>query len=165
MARPPTRFSFIEVLDILASSPGRLAAAAAGLPDVVLNEPLEPGGWSARDILGHLRACQRTWGTDFDRILDEDQPTYRYQSPRSTIRRTDFLMLPYRVSLDGFTADRARLVARLRSSDEGALERTATVKVSGGRIEQHTAFSYAHRMAEHERDHVDHLEAALSSRR
>lgn len=165
MAKPEERSSFIEVLGILESSPRRLLAAAAGRPDHVLHDPLEPGGWSARDILGHLRACQRTWTAYLERILDEDHPTYRYQSPRSTIRRTDFLTLPYRVSLDGFAAERRRLIARLRSVDPADLERTATVKVSVGRVQQHTAFSYAHRMAEHERDHVEHLEGALSSTR
>jgi hypothetical protein len=38
------------------------------------------------------------------------------------------------------------------------------VKVPGGRIQEHTAFSCAHRLAEHERDHVEHLEEALASR-
>lgn len=165
MAKPGARFSVIEVLDILESSTGRLTAAAAGRPDHVLHDPLEPGGWSARDILGHLRACQRTWGTYLERILDEDDPTFRYESPRSTIRRTDFLTLTYRDSLDGFATERERLVARLRSIDPADLERTASVKVSGGRVQRHTAFSYAHRMAEHEHDHVEYLEAALASLR
>ena len=164
MAEPAPGFSFIEVMGILETSPARLTAVAEGRADDVLHEPLEPGGWSARDILGHLRACQRTWTAYLERILEEDHPTFRYESPRSTIRRTDFLTLPYRVSLDGFAAERARLVARLRSVDPADLERTATVKVSGGRVQQHTAFSYAHRMAEHEREHLEHLEGALSSK-
>lgn len=150
---------------ILEMSPARLRAVAAGRPDELLHEPLEPGGWSARDILGHLRACQRTWGAYLERILDEDHPTFRYQSPRSTIRRTDFLTLPYRDSLEGFAADRDRLLARLRTLGSADVDRVASVKVSGGRIQEHTAFSYAHRMAEHERDHVEHLEAALASTR
>ena len=165
MATPARRFSFIEVLEILESSPGRLAAAADGRSEDALHEPFEPGGWSARDILGHLRACQRTWTRYLERILDEDHPTFRYESPRSTIRRTDLLALRYRDSLDGFTADRARLIGRLRQLAADELERTASVKVSGGRIQEHTAFSYAHRMTEHEREHVEHLERALSSKR
>jgi uncharacterized damage-inducible protein DinB len=151
-------------MGILETSPARLTAAAAGKSDDVLQEPLESGGWSARDILGHLRACQRTWGANLERVLDEDHPTFRYQSPRSTIRRTDFLRLTYRESLEGFATDRERLLARLRTLGSRDLDRTASVKVSGGRIQEHTAFSYAHRLAEHERDHVEHLEEALASR-
>jgi len=165
MARPEAASSLIEVLGILESSPGRLRAAAADRPDHVLHDPLEPGGWSARDILGHLRGCQRTWTAYLERILDEDHPTFRYESPRTAIRRTDLLTLPFHVSLDGFAEEREPLVLRLRSIDPADLERTATVKVSGGRVQQHTAFSYAHRLADHERNHVEHLEGALASRR
>ena len=165
MATPAPRFSFIEVLEILESSPGRLAAAAAGRPDDALHEPLEPGGWSARDILGHLRACQRTWTRSLERILAEDHPTFRYESPRSMIRRTDFLTRSYRDSLDGFTADRAGLIDRLRQLGPDELDRTASVKVSGGRLQEHTAFSYAHRIAEHEREHVEHIERVLAPTR
>ncbi|HSL76014.1 MAG TPA: DinB family protein [Candidatus Limnocylindrales bacterium] len=165
MAGSETRFSFIEVLDILGSSPRRLATAATGCSDDILHAPLEPGGWSARDILGHLRACQRTWSGYIERILDEDHPAFRYVSPRSTIRGTDFLTVPFRDSLAGFAADRAVLVARLHAVGSNELSRVATVKLSGGRIEEHTAFSYAHRMAEHEREHVEHVERALASGR
>ena len=163
MAEPAPGFSFIEVMGVLETSPVRLTAVAEGRADDLLHEPLEPGGWSARDILGHLRACERTWGAFVIRILDEDRPTFRYVSPRSTIRQTDFLSLPYRVSMEAFAADRERLLGRLRTTEPAGLERTATVKVSGGRVQQHTAFSYAHRMAEHEREHLEHLEGALSS--
>lgn len=163
MVEPGPGFSFIEVMGILETSPARLKAVAEGRADDVLHEPLEPGGWSARDILGHLRACQRTWGAYFERILDEDHPTFRYVSPRTTIRRTDFLTLPYRDSLTGLAAERERLLARLRNLGPGDLDRVASVKVSGGRVQQHTAFYYVLRMAEHERDHVEHLEAALAS--
>lgn len=165
MAEPAPGFSFIEVMGILETGPARLTAIAAGLADDVLHEPLEPGGWSARDIVGHLRACQRTWGAYLVRILDEDHPTFRYVSPRSTIRQTDFLTLPYRVSMEGFAADRERFLSRVGALGSGDLHRVGSVKVSGGRIQEHTAFSYAHRMAEHEVDHVQHLEAALASRR
>lgn len=163
MAKPEPRFSFIEVMDILGTSPARLIAVAEGRPDDELHEPLEPGGWSARDILGHLRACQRTWSSYLVRILDEDHPRFRYVSPRSTIRQTDFLTLPYRDSVEGFAVDRERLLARVRTLEPADLDRTASVKVSGGRVQEHTAFSYAHRMAEHEREHVEHLERVMTS--
>ena len=168
VAKPRTRHTFsdiAEIVDVLETSPPRVAAAAEGRSDDALHEALEPGGWSARDIIGHLRACQRTWGAYLERILDQDHPTFRYESPRSTIRRTDFLTVPFRDSLERFARDRAPLVARLRTLGPTDLARVATVKVSGGRIQEHTAFSYAHRMAEHELEHVEHLEAILASHR
>ena len=66
-------------------SPGRIADAAVGVSAHDLREPLEPGGWSARDILAHIRACDRTWGGYIERILGEDHPSFRAESPRTTI--------------------------------------------------------------------------------
>jgi hypothetical protein len=165
MAESGARFSFIDVLDILEASPRRLAAATDGVSPDPLHEPLEPGGWSARDILGHLRACDRTWGGYLERILDEDHPTFRYVSPRSSIRRTDLLSLPFHVSLDRFTIDRGRLLDRLHTVAPADLARVATVKLSGGRVEEQTALSYALRLAEHEREHVEDIERAMAAKR
>ena len=165
MAEPAPRFSTSEVLEILESSPARLAAATSGFPTEELHEPLEVDGWSARDILAHVRACDRTWGGYIERIFDQDHPAFRGESPRSTIRRFDFLTLPFDTSLDGFTTDRSDLMDRLRSADASDLARRATVTLPGRGAEERTAFYYAHRIAEHEREHVHHIERAFAARR
>ena len=165
MSEPAPRFSWTEVLEILAASPARLAVATTAIPAEALHEPLEADGWSARDILAHVRACDRTWGGYIARILDEDHPAFRGESPRSTIRRYDFLTLPFATSLDGFTADRRRLMERLRSADAGDLARGANVTLPGRGAEERTAFYYADRIAEHEREHVEHIERTFAARR
>jgi len=152
-----------EVLDLLDAAPSRIAAATATASAASLLEPLESGGWSARDVLGHVRACDRTWGGYIERILDEDDPAFRAESPRSTIRRTDFLTVSFAASLDAFTADRARLLARLRTSDAGALARTARVTLPGRGTEERTAAYYADRLAEHEQEHVHQIERGMAS--
>ena len=81
MSEPEPRFSWQEALDLLESAPARIEAATSGVPADDLLEPLEPGGWSARDVLGHMRACDHTWGGYIDRILDEDHPSFRAESP------------------------------------------------------------------------------------
>ena len=164
MGEPEPRFPWDEVLDMLESAPTRIAAATAGVPASHLVEPLEPGGWSARDILGHLRACDRTWGGYIDRILDEDHPSFLAESPRSTIRRTAFLTEPFGASLEAFTGERARLVARLRTADADTLARTATVTLPGRGVEERTAAHYTHRIVEHEREHVRQIERAMAGR-
>jgi hypothetical protein len=153
-----------EVLDMLASAPARIAAATSEVSADDLVEPLEPGGWSARDVLGHMRACDRTWGGYMTRILDENHPSFRAESPRSTIRRFDLLTLPFGVSLEGFAGDRARLVARLRAVDAESLARTASINLPGRGTEERTAAYYAHRLAEHEREHVRQIEDAMARR-
>ena len=165
MSEPATRFARDEVVEMLARGPDRIAAATACVTDAALLAPLEDGGWSARDVLGHMRACQQTWGGYIGRILDEDHPTFRAESPRSTIRRTDLLTLSFGASLDGFIAERAALVTRLRSSGAQLESRGATVKLVGRGAEDRSAFHYAHRLAEHELEHVAQIERAMAARR
>jgi hypothetical protein len=147
-----------EALEILETSPGRLSAAATGVPPDDLHEALEPGGWSARDILGHIRACDATWGGYIERILDEDHPSFRAESPRSTIHRTDYLEQPLAASLAAFTSDRARLIARLRAADVADFDRTAAVNIPARGVEDRSARYYVDRLADHEREHVHHIE-------
>jgi hypothetical protein len=158
---PAPRFSLGDVLQILETSPGRILAATAGVAADELHEPLEPGGWSARDVLAHIRACDRTWGGYIERILDEDHPSFRAESPRSTIHRTDFLELPFAASLDAFRSDRARLTAVLRAVDADAFARTATVTIPARGIAVRSAFYYADRLAAHEGEHVRQIEGGM----
>ena len=70
--------------------------------------------------------------------------------------------LPFGISLEGFTADRAGLMARLRAAGDD-LARTASVNLPGRGIEERSAAHYAHRLAEHEREHVLQIERAMAS--
>lgn len=139
-------------------------AVTSGIGDDALLEPLEPGGWSARDVLGHIRACDRTWGAYTGRILDEDHPSFRAESPRSTIRETPFLEQPFAESLAAFTGDRGRLLARLRAAETAggdAFARTAAVRIPGLGIQDRSVRYYVDRLADHEGQHVRQLERAL----
>jgi hypothetical protein len=153
-----------EALEILETSPGRITDATVGVLAGELHDPLEPGGWSTRDILAHVRACDRTWGGYIERILDEDHPSFRAESPRSTIHQTDFLEQPFAASLKAFTTDRARLMARLRSANADGFARTATVKIPARGTEERSALYYADRLAAHEREHVRQIERAMAAR-
>jgi hypothetical protein len=159
-ARPET----IEgVLDELDGDPARIAVAMAGRTPEALLKPLEPGGWSARDILGHIRACDRTWGGYMVRILDEDHPSIRGESPRGTIRRTDFLERPFSEQLESFVADRADLIQRLHAAGDEGLARTAAVRFPGRTAADYSVTYFLHRLADHEREHVRYLERVPAS--
>ncbi len=164
MSEPTARYSISEGLDLLERAPARIAAATGGGSAHDLLEALEPGGWSARDILGHIRACDRTWGGYILRILDDDHPTFRAESPRSTIRRTDFLDQPFAASLAAFADDRARLMARLRGVDAAAFARTAAVKIPARGMEERSAHYYLDRLAAHEEEHVRQVERSGGGR-
>ena len=61
-----------EMIAMLKTAPEYIAAVVAGLEPDLLLAPPAPGEWSARDLLGHLRACSDMWGGYILRILNED---------------------------------------------------------------------------------------------
>ena len=70
-----------EILTMLAATPSRLASLTVGLQPAQLLVPPEPGEWSARDVLAHLRACADMWGKYIVVILSEDKPTFKAVNP------------------------------------------------------------------------------------
>lgn len=140
------------VLAVLRATPLRLAELSDGLPEERLHAA-EPGAWSARDVLAHLRACADVWGAAMARLLAEDRPTFRAVSPRRAIDDTDYLSLQFLPSLQAFSQQRAQLLAELEPLTPEQWDRTATV-TGAGRPLSPTVLSYAERMATHERSHV-----------
>lgn len=154
-----------QILGILHDSPGRLAAATAGLTPSQLRAPREPGEWSLTEVLAHLRSCADVWGDAIETILRSERPTIRAVNPRTYVKSTDYPQLDFAPSLKAFTAQRGRLSARLAQLREADWARTATVLGGGSPLEQ-TVHRYGHRLARHERAHwkqVDRTVRALRS--
>jgi hypothetical protein len=99
-----------QILTMLAAAPARLADLTGGLPPAQLLAPPEPGEWSARDVLAHLRACAGMWGKYIAVILSEDRPTFKAVNPTTWIKRTDYREREFQPSLQAFTAQRAELL-------------------------------------------------------
>src|SRR5262245_29736550 len=149
-----------DVLGVLRTTAPWLAEVTSGLGEEQFTVPLEADGWSLQEILAHLRACQDTWGADIQRILTEDQPRFRYRSPRGEIRKTDDPEQPFRPALEAFTRDRAALLAALDASGADGWARTATI-VQNGKADERTVLDVAARMSDHELVHREHLESTL----
>jgi hypothetical protein len=142
--------------------PKRMARIVRGRNDRELHRKPAPDAWSARDIVAHLRACAEVWGRSIDRMMTEDHPTIRYVSPRSWIRRTDYLEQSFRDSLRAFSKARAGLVETLSALDASGWSRRATF--SGTTLGRDaTVLSYARRIADHEVGHVDQLRRTLGT--
>jgi hypothetical protein len=110
----PSRSLTIEqVLTLLAEAPPRVAALTAGLAPARLHTTPNHDGWSANDVLAHLRACADVWGNCIVAILAEDTPTLRAVNPRTWIKKTDYRELEFRLSLLSFATQRADLLAVL----------------------------------------------------
>ena len=109
-----TPLTIEQVLTRLAAGPPRIAELTAGLSPAQLRAVPSDGGWSANDILSHLRSCSDVWGDYIARILAEDRPTIRAVNPLTWIERTDYRDLELQPSLRAFTSQRAELLAVLQ---------------------------------------------------
>jgi hypothetical protein len=142
-----------QVLSLLAATPPRLEALAAGLAPVHLQTAPNHDEWSANDVLAHLRACADVWGACIATIIAEERPTLRAVNPRTWITQTDYRELEFRPSLRAFAAQRAELLAVLEPLPAKGWSRAATVTGAGKALER-TVLFYARWLAEHERPHV-----------
>jgi len=159
-----TQLTIEQNLTMLAATPTRLADLTEGLlPAELLTSP-EPGAWSARDVLAHLRACADMWGKYIAQILSEDRPTIKAVNPRSWIKQTNYREQAFHPSLQAFTAQRAELVAILQPLAPEAWSRMATV-TGAGKPRERTVHTYAQWLANHERSHIKQIERIVTTLR
>ena len=153
-----------QILTMLAEAPSRLAGLTEGLPPVQLLAPPEPGEWSARDVLAHLRACSDMWGKYIAVILNEDRPTFKAVNPTTWIKKTNYLEQEFQPSLQAFTVQRAGLLAVLKPLAPEAWSRKATV-TGAGKARERTVHTYALWLANHERSHFKQIERIVNTMR
>jgi uncharacterized damage-inducible protein DinB len=149
-------------LNVLSETPKQIARLARGRSHLQLHRKPDANAWSAREIVAHLRACADVWGSSIDRMLSEEHPTIRYVSPRSWIRKTDYLQQDFRDSLRAFSHHRATLIRTLNGLDAAGWSRGATfTATTQGR--EATVLTYAARIADHEVRHLGQLQRTIRS--
>ena len=155
----PSRSLTIEqVLTLLAATPQRIA----GLAPAQLHTNPNHDGWSANDVLAHLRACADVWGNCIMAMIAQDTPNLRAVNPRTWIKQTDYLELEFRPSLRSFATQRADLLAVLEPLPHEGWSRAA--RVSGaGKVLERTVLFYAQWLARHERQHVKQVERIVNT--
>lgn len=151
-----------QILTMLADTPACLAGLTKGLPPAQLVAHPEPGEWSARDVLAHLRACSDMWGKYIVKILSEDRPTFKAVNPTAWIKQTDYREQEFKPSLQAFTTQRAGLLAVLKPLAPDAWSRMATV-TGAGKPRQRTVYTYAQWLANHERSHIKQVERIVNT--
>ncbi len=149
-----------NILGLLAATPPRIASLSQSVASGNLYFRPNPNSWSANDVLAHLRACADIWGKSILEMIAQDRPQLRYVSPRSWIRKTDYLELEFRESLKAFSAQRRELLRVLKGLAIKDWARTATFTGTTKGREQ-TVFSYACRIGEHENKHCVQIETVL----
>lgn len=153
-----------QILTMLAAAPSSLADLTEGLPPAQLLAPPEPGEWSTRDVLAHLRACADMWGKCITEILNEDRPTIKAVNPTTWIKKTNYRELEFQPLLQAFTAQRAELLAVLKPLTPAAWSRMATV-TGAGKPRERTVYTYAQWLANHERPHIKQIEGIVNALR
>jgi hypothetical protein len=148
------------LLRLLTETPRRLEALSRGLGDDPLQRSPNAGGWSANEILAHLRVCADVWGGSLHAMIEGDRPRLRYVSPRAWIRRTSYTAQPFSASLEEFAAQRARLLGALNALDTAEWSRGATFTGTTRGREQ-TILSYVRRIVAHELEHCEQVEATV----
>src|SRR5215469_15435967 len=98
------------VIEMLKTTPSRIASESRGLSEKELNWKPAADSWSANEVLAHLRACANVWGGTIMKILTQDNPTFRHVSPRTWIRKTNYLDLDFKVSFLAFRKQREDLL-------------------------------------------------------
>jgi uncharacterized damage-inducible protein DinB len=156
-----TPLTIKQILTLLADAPSKIIYLTEGLSPAQLLAPPEPGEWSARDVLAHLRACSDMWGKYIVQILSEDRPTFKAVNPTTWIKKTNYREQEFQPSLQTFIAQRAELLTALKPLADEAWSRTATV-TGAGKPRERTVYTYAQWLANHERTHIKQIERTVN---
>ncbi len=149
-------------LNLLAATPVRIAEFTNGLSPAILLTAPQPGEWSARDVLAHLRTCSDMWGKYINLILNQDHPTFKAVNPTTSDKQTNYLEQEFQPSLQAFTSQRDGLLTVLTPLPPEAWTRTATV-TGAGRPRERSVHSYAQWLANHERSHIRQIEKIVNT--
>lgn len=152
-----------EIMEILPELPRRIVDLTAGLTPTELQASPAPDAWSVNDVLAHLRACHDVLGGSIMRIVAEDTPTWRRESPRTWIRKTDYPDWEFAPAFAAFKSQRTDLLKVLEPLPPDSWDRCAMLTERGGEIEARTALYYGDWLAEHERQHWEHLERIVAA--
>jgi len=143
-------------LDQLRAVPARIAVATDGVSDSVLHRRTAAEPWSVNDVLAHVRAAADVRDRYIRRMATGEHATLAYHSPRSEMRKTDYVDRPFAENLAAFTEQRASLVAWLEALPADAWSRGALI-----RDRPETVATYAGYLAEHEAVHCEQIQALL----
>jgi len=148
------------VVELLTTTPQRIASATRGLSGGELNWRPTADSWSVNEILAHLRCCADVWGESIMKILKQDNPTFRYISARGWISKTNYLELEFNASFFAFRTQREDLIKTLRALPREGWSRRANVKAAS-KLREETVLSYAQRLADHKCGHCEQIDRVL----
>lgn len=145
-----------HILAALEQTPLTLERLAAECSEARLASAPQEGGWSAQEVLAHLRACADLWTQSIYSMLAEKDPVLPDINERKYARAARYAEVSVKSALADFRSQRANLLRVLKPLKPGDWERGAVIL---GR--RHTVFTQARRLAKHEGEHAGQLDALL----
>lgn len=113
-----------ELIDDIASTPGKVRAAVAGLSPEQLDTPYRPGGWTVRQVVHHLADSHLNGYVRFRLALTEREPLIKAYDEKLWAELPDARLAPVEWSLDLLDSLHRRWVDLLRSSKPEDFART-----------------------------------------
>ena len=151
-----TKAEIDEYLRLLDATPRRIGACTEEASEAQLAQSPDRQGWSAAQVLGHLRACAELWSFSIYAMLAQGNPTLMLADERKWAKTRGFDRFGFRKSFLAFALGREELMGVLRELPLEAWERTAVIE-----NRSHSVFSQVRRMALHEAEHCDQIELLL----
>ena len=150
-----------RVIELLKQGPLRIKKATSDVRTAQLHVRTEEEPWSINDILIHLRACSDVWGGTIMKMLTDDNPTQRYQSPRGFMKKPKYHNQEFADALGAYIQGRQKLVKVLSNLDDAGWSRPGTYTRVTPRHRDQTVLSLAQRMVDHEGPHLEQIESLL----
>lgn len=144
-----------ELVERLAVTPGRIAAATAGKAPEELAAPPADGEWSALAILAHLRASDDILSPRLVAMLVRDDPPLPSYDDRRWEQMMGYADQDFQELLAAFTFRRAELARALRRHAPQDWARSGRHE-DRGRV---TMLDVVRHIADHEAEHCQQIEA------
>ena len=145
-----------KYLALLEEFPRTVAARTAGLSEAQLRWSPSKKDWSVVEVLAHLRACAEIWSFSIYAMLAENKPVFPLLDERRWTKAARYATFEFQPAFQIFCLQRQELIAVLKPLDIETWARSANIE---GR--NHTVFSQTRRMALHETEHLDQIQALL----
>lgn len=148
-----------KYLKVISETSERIAQATKGFDEAHLQLSADSKSWSVNDILAHLRSCADLWTHSIYAMLAENEPIFSDINERKWAKVTRYAELPFQESFQVFSLQRENLLRVLKTLSFESWERSAIIFER-----KHTVFTQIRRLAKHEADHCEQIEALLKNR-
>jgi hypothetical protein len=146
-----------ELLNRLASAPGRYAAALSRLEDADSVVGSQPGEWSPAETFAHVRASCDILEPRIMMVLVRDNPQLLAYDDAKWSELARYTHLPLIDSLELMRLRRKELVGTLSAINLEGWERAGTHEMSGPQ----TVLDIARHIADHDDEHITQIEEAV----